>query len=59
MDTEAQMRDARAEQNALPESSKSDDVAAAEDAPLVRNYLAVTIPPSVAAQQPCCSRQHV
>ena len=34
MDTEAQMRDARAEQNALPESSKGDD-AAATDAPLV------------------------
>ena len=36
MDTEAQMRDARAEQNALPESSKGDD-AAATDAPLVCN----------------------
>ena len=36
MDTEAQMRDARAEQNALPESSKGND-AAATDAPLVCN----------------------
>ena len=47
MDTEAQMRDARAEQDALPESSKGDD-AAAKDAPLVCHYHAFTIFPSVA-----------
>ena len=43
IDTEAQIRDARAQQSGLPESSKGAD-AAAEDAPLVCNHLIVMSP---------------